>query len=45
MTVNERASKEMAKSYESSEIATFSALLRLPDKNEIISIIQSQNLI
>jgi serine O-acetyltransferase len=40
MTVNEMAAKEMAKSYENSEIATFSKSLRLPDKNEIISILK-----
>lgn len=39
MTVNEKATLEMVKSYESSEITTFSASLRLPDKNEIISIL------
>ena len=39
MTVNEKATLEMVKSYSSSEITTFSASLRLPDKNEIISIL------
>ena len=40
MTVNEMAAREMAKSYENSDIATFSKTLRLPDKNEIISILK-----
>ena len=40
MTVNEMAAREMAKSYENSDIATFSETLRLPDKNEIISILK-----
>lgn len=40
MTVNEMAAREMAKSYENSDIATFSKALRLPDKNEIISILK-----
>ena len=39
MTVNERATLEMVKSYESSEITTFSSSLKLPDKAEIISIL------
>lgn len=39
MTVNEKATLEMVKSYESSDITTFSSSLRLPDKNEIISIL------
>lgn len=39
MTVNERATQEMVKSYESSEITTFSSSLKLPDKAEIISIL------
>ncbi len=40
MTVNEQATMEMVKSYESSEITTFSSSLKLPDKNEIISILK-----
>ncbi|MBO5338661.1 MAG: serine acetyltransferase [Clostridia bacterium] len=40
MTVNEQAAKEMVKSYEGSEITTFSSSLKLPDKNEIISILK-----
>lgn len=40
MTVNEQAAMEMVKSYESSEITTFSSSLKLPDKNEIISILK-----
>ena len=39
MTVNEKATLEMVKSYESSNVTTFSSSLRLPDKNEIISIL------
>ena len=45
MTVNEMAAREMAKSYENSDIATFSKTLRLPDKNEIISILKDNTLI
>ena len=39
MTVNERATGAMVKSYESSEITTFSSSIKLPDKAEIISIL------
>ena len=39
MTVNERATQAMVKSYEGSEITTFSSSLKLPDKAEIISIL------
>ena len=39
MTVNERATQEMVKSYENSEVTTFSSSLKLPDKAEIISIL------
>ena len=40
MTVNEKAANEMVKSYEDSKIITFSSSLKLPDKNEIISILK-----
>ena len=40
MTINEKAAMEMVKSYEESSITTFSASLKLPDKNEIISILE-----
>ena len=40
MTVNEKAANEMVKSYENSKIITFSSSLKLPDKNEIISILK-----
>ncbi len=40
MTINEKTAQEMVKSYEGSEITTFSSSLRLPDKNEIISILK-----
>jgi serine O-acetyltransferase len=39
MTVNERAAAELVKSYKDSKIITFSSNLKLPDKNEIISIL------
>ncbi len=40
MTINEKAAIEMVKSYENSKVTTFSSSLKLPDKNEIISILE-----
>lgn len=39
MTINEKAAMDMVKSYENSSVTTFSSSLKLPDKNEIISIL------
>ena len=39
MTINEKAAVELVKSYKDSKIITFSSNLKLPDKNEIISIL------
>ena len=40
MTINEKAAMEMVKSYEGSSVTAFSTSLKLPDKNEIISILE-----
>ncbi|MBQ8546165.1 MAG: serine acetyltransferase [Clostridia bacterium] len=40
MTINEKAAMEMVKSYENSSVTAFSSSLKLPDKNEIISILE-----
>lgn len=39
MTVNEKAAAELVKSYNDSKIITFASNLKLPDKSEIISIL------
>ena len=39
MTTNEKAAAELVKSYNDSKIITFASNLKLPDKNEIISIL------